>query len=254
MRRKIVAGNWKMNHDVIEAADLLNDLADELDGNIPAGVGVVVAPSFVYTQLSVEMLEDLDSVAIGAQDVSEKRKGAFTGDVSAIMLASIGVDYCIIGHSERRMFHGETSEQLTRKVRMCQNEEIIPIFCFGESLEERRSGAYLDVVKEQISSALFGLEPEAFAKIVLAYEPVWAIGTGETASPEQAQEVHAYTRSLVREQYGDAMADQLSILYGGSCKPTNAKQIFGQEDVDGGLIGGASLIAKEFVQIVKALG
>ncbi len=243
-----------MNNDVEEAADLLNDLADHLDENIPDGVGVVIAPPVIYTQLAVEMLEDLDHVAIGTQDVSEKRKGAFTGDVSALMMASIGVDYCIVGHSERRMYHQETSEQLTRKTRMCLNENIVPIFCFGESLEDRRSGSYLEVVKAQIASALFGLEPEAFAKLVLAYEPVWAIGTGETASPEQAQEVHAYVRDLVKEQYGLEMADQLTILYGGSCKPTNASKIFAQPDVDGGLIGGASLVAKEFVQIVKALG
>jgi triosephosphate isomerase len=253
MRRKIVVANWKMNNDVEEAADLFNDIIEFVGDIIPEDVGVVIAPPFVYTQLAVEMLEGLDQIALGAQDVSEKRKGAFTGEVSALMLASIGVDYAMIGHSERRMYHHETSENLTRKFRQCQNSNITPIFCFGESLEDRRSGSFLAIVKEQISSALFDLEPEAFQRAVLAYEPVWAIGTGETASPEQAQEVHAFVRELVATKYGQAMANQMTIIYGGSCNPSNAKNIFSQPDVDGGLIGGASLAAKEFAKIIKAL-
>lgn len=241
-----------MNNDVEEAADLLNDLYDVLEGQIPEEVGVVIAPPVIYTQMAVEFLEDVDQLAIGAQDCSEKRKGAFTGEVSALMLASIGVDYCIVGHSERRMYHKEEGEQLTRKIHQCHNSNVTPIFCFGEDLEERRSGKFLEAVKQQLEASLGSLETVAMNQMVLAYEPVWAIGTGETASPEQAQEVHAFVRQWLAEKFGKEIADKTSILYGGSCKPSNAKSIFAKPDVDGGLIGGASLVAKEFVQIVKA--
>jgi triosephosphate isomerase len=248
MRKKIVAGNWKMNMKLQEGIDLakaINEMNEVLDGN----VGVIVAPPF--THLS-EISRCLTKVGLAAQNCASEAHGAFTGEVSAAMVRSARADYVIIGHSERRTIFGEDDALLNKKVKMALGNGLIPIFCCGELLEERESGQLYEVVKTQLRVALFDLDVEDMGKIIIAYEPVWAIGTGVVATPEQAQEMHAYIRQLVRDQYGDTVAEDLTILYGGSCKPSNASDLFANPDVDGGLIGGASLNAKDFIAIVQS--
>lgn len=253
MRRKIVAGNWKMNKSFQEAEDLLNEIGERLENSSPRGVEIVVCPPALYIEMSMDLSrESSDSFSVGAQDVSRYDKGAYTGEISASMLQSMQVEYCIVGHSERRKYHGETNQEVAQKVEQLLTNDIVPIVCCGEVLEERESNIHFKVIEQQISEALFALQPLDFAKIIIAYEPVWAIGTGKTASPEQAQEIHAYIRQLVQDKYGKEIAKKLPILYGGSCNAKNAEELFAQEDVDGGLIGGASLIADDFAAIVNA--
>jgi triosephosphate isomerase len=251
MRRKIVAGNWKMNKMFSEAEDLLNELYDALESKTPSNVEVVVCPPALYLEMSVDFSET-GVIAVGAQDVSKQENGAYTGDISAQMLASMQVEYCIVGHSERRKYHGETDADIAQKTNMLLKNNITPIVCCGEVLDERESNKHFDVVKNQLSNALFHLDPLDFSKIIVAYEPVWAIGTGKTATPEQAQEMHAFIRKTVEEKYGKEIAKKLPILYGGSCNAKNAHDLFTQPDVDGGLIGGASLVAQDFVIIANA--
>ena len=191
------------------------------------------------------------NVAVGAQDCATEAKGAYTGEVSAQMIAALGCEYVILGHSERRQYYGETSETLNKKMERAYENNLKPIYCVGENLEEREAGRHLEVVKAQIEEVVFNLSAEQFAKLVIAYEPVWAIGTGKTATAEQAEEIHAYIREVLRSKFGTA-ADECSILYGGSCKPSNAGEIFSKENVDGGLIGGAALKAEDFLAIGKA--
>ncbi len=252
MRKHIVAGNWKMNKTFEEADDLINDIMDKLEGlTLDRNTELVICPPFPYLEMASEYGDD-SYFAVGAQDVSEQDSGAYTGEVSAAMLESLQLTYCIVGHSERRAYHHETDEIVARKVDQLLKYNLRPIVCCGEVLQEREEGRQFDVVKKQITDGLFHLSAEQFANIVIAYEPVWAIGTGKTATPEQAQEIHAFIRGLIAEKYGKEVADETSILYGGSCKPSNAKELFANPDVDGGLIGGASLKADDFIAIATA--
>ena len=249
MRKNIVAGNWKMNNDLSETQDLISHLKLQMVKEPSAEV--YVAPSFISLYNSFQSLKD-SPIKVAAQNMHFAENGAYTGEVSAKMLKSIGVNTVILGHSERRAYFNETDEVLAKKVTAAVENEMKVIFCFGEELKERKAEQHFEVVREQLEKGIFHLKKEDWENVILAYEPVWAIGTGETASPEQAQEVHAHVRKLVREKYGEETAANVSILYGGSVKPDNAKEIFHKEDVDGGLIGGASLNAIDFLAIVNA--
>jgi triosephosphate isomerase len=250
MRKKIVAGNWKMHKNAEETEDLLNDLIDKLPNDIEAQV--IVAPTFINLASAVDHLE-FTNIAVAAQNMHQAEAGAFTGEISADMLKSIGVNTVIIGHSERRAYFNETDALLANKVSTALKHDMVVIFCFGEELKDRQDNQHFNVVENQLRDGLFHIENNDWEKIVLAYEPVWAIGTGETASPEQAQEMHEFIRETVRKRYGNAIADDVTILYGGSVKPDNAKEIFSKPDVDGGLIGGAALKAEDFAKIVEAI-
>ena len=248
MRKNIVAGNWKMNTTVSEGVKLATEVNEALNG-VDAKCEVIICVPFTHlTSCKAVCGEKLH---LGAENCADHTKGAYTGEVSASMVASTGADYVILGHSERRAYYGETVEMLADKTKLALENNLKVIFCIGEVLEEREAGKQNEVVKAQLES-VFSLSAEDFGKIVLAYEPVWAIGTGKTATDEQAEEIHAYIRSLIAEKYGDQVADDTTILYGGSCKPSNAKGLFAKPNVDGGLIGGASLDAESFMGIVTA--
>ena len=252
MRKHIVAGNWKMNLTFTEADELLDELMTELEQTeLPRDTQVIVCPPFPYLEMTSDYAND-SYFMVGAQNVSDQEKGAYTGEVSAEMLESCEIDYCIVGHSERRAYYGETDATVAAKVDRLLAHGLKPIVCVGEVLEEREAGRQFEVVKTQVEKGLFHLSAEQMKEVVIAYEPVWAIGTGKTATPEQAQEIHAHIRSLLTEKYGKELADDISILYGGSCKPSNAKELFANPDVDGGLIGGASLKAADFKGIIDA--
>ena len=252
MRKNIVAGNWKMNKTFSEADELISGIMDKLEENtLGKNTMMILCPPFPYLEMCTDYAND-SYFAVGAQNVNDNEKGAYTGEISAEMLESLELDYCIVGHSERRAYYGETNATVARKVDLLLSHGISPIVCCGEVLEEREANRQFDVVKQQIEEGLFHLTAEQFGKVVIAYEPVWAIGTGKTASPEQAQEIHAYIRKLIAKKYGETVANETSILYGGSCKPSNAKELFANPDVDGGLIGGASLKADDFVAIAMA--
>ncbi|MBA6153807.1 triose-phosphate isomerase [Gelidibacter maritimus] len=248
MRKNIVAGNWKMNNDLSETETLIREIKQQ---NKIADVEVMIAPSFTNLWQAFNSLKD-SSVEVIAQNMHFAESGAYTGEVSAAMIKSLGVKTVILGHSERRAYFNETDEVLAKKVDAAIKNEMRIIFCFGEELNDRKSGNHEQVVENQIKNALFHLEASRFENIVLAYEPVWAIGTGETASPEQAQDMHAFIRKTLADKYNQDLADSVSILYGGSCKPSNAKEIFSKPDVDGGLIGGAALNADDFFAIVNS--
>ena len=250
MRTKIVAGNWKMNKNSEETEDLLNELIEKLP--LDKEVQIVVAPTFVNLASAVDHLE-FTNISVAAQNMHQAENGAFTGEISADMLKSVGVNTVILGHSERRAIFHETDALIANKVDTALKHDLTVIFCFGEELKDRQNNQHFNVVENQLRDGLFHLEKDAWEDIILAYEPVWAIGTGETASPEQAQEMHAFIRETVRHTYGSEIAEDVSILYGGSVKPDNAKEIFGKPDVDGGLIGGAALKADDFVAIVNAI-
>ena len=249
MRKNIVAGNWKMNTTVPEGVKLAKEVNAALEG-ITAKCDVVIGVPF--THLTAVKAVIGEKLGLSAENCADKVKGAYTGEVSAAMVASTGATYVILGHSERRQYYGETAETLKDKVALALENGLTPIFCIGEVLEERENGTYFDVIKAQVADSLFQLSAEDFGKIVLAYEPVWAIGTGKTATADQAQEIHAFIRGLIAEKYGEQVADDTTILYGGSCKPSYAKELFEKPDVDGGLIGGASLDAESFMGIVTA--
>ncbi len=252
MRKKIVAGNWKMNNDKNETKILIADLKESLKGVALENTRVIIAPAFVFLQRTAKKIKN-SKLEVAAQNMHQEESGAYTGEVSAKMLKSVGVNTVILGHSERREYFGETDALLTKKVNRALQHKLEVIFCFGEKLEDRKSGNHFEVVKAQLKNALFHLNSEDWQHIILAYEPVWAIGTGETASPEQAQEIHAFVRELVAERYISDVSEEVSILYGGSVKPANAKEIFSKEDVDGGLIGGAALHADDFLAIINAI-
>tara|TARA_R110000796_G_scaffold60307_2_gene139359 strand:- start:36865 stop:37617 length:753 start_codon:yes stop_codon:yes gene_type:complete len=249
MRSKIVAGNWKMNKDLAETEVLLAELSAKLPDT---KAEVMVAPTFVNLSAAVDKLKS-SSIEVIAQNMHFAENGAYTGEISANMLLGIGVDTVIIGHSERRAYFGETDEILAKKVVAALAKNVRVMFCFGEELEDRKSGNHFKIVESQLKNALFSLDASAWSKIILAYEPVWAIGTGETASPEQAQEMHAFIRKTITNAYDTGIANNVSILYGGSVKPNNAVEIFSKPDVDGGLIGGASLVADDFIAIIKGI-
>lgn len=250
MRKNIVAGNWKMNTTLPEGLQLAKEVNDALKG-IDAKCDVIICVPFTHLA-PINGVIDQNILGLGAENCADHTSGAYTGEVSAPMVASTGATYVILGHSERRQYYGETSETLKEKVNLALANGLTPIFCIGEVLEEREAGKHFDVVKAQIEEALFDLSAEDFSKLILAYEPVWAIGTGKTATDDQAQEIQAYIRSVIEGKYGKEVAENTSILYGGSCKPSNAKALFAKPDVDGGLIGGASLKADSFMGIVEA--
>jgi triosephosphate isomerase len=248
MRKNIVAGNWKMNNDLPQTETLISELKKQTK---TSDAEVMIAPVFTNLWHAFEALRK-DDIEVIAQNMHFADNGAYTGEISASMLKSVGVETVILGHSERRAYFNETDDSLAKKVDTALAHDMRVIFCFGEELDDRKSGNEEAVVESQIKNALFHLEAMAFKNIVLAYEPVWAIGTGETASPEQAQEMHAFIRKTLSDTYGNDVADTVSILYGGSVKPANAREIFSKPDVDGGLIGGAALKADDFYAIVNA--
>jgi len=248
MRKKIVAGNWKMNCDVTQTYDLLDELKEQ---KLSSKVEVIVAPPFTNLQSANQALLDTD-IEVAAQNMHQASHGAFTGEVSAAMLKSVGVSTVILGHSERRAMFWETNEMLAAKVNTALENDMTVIFCFGEELDDRATGEHFNVVKTQLAEGLFHIEDQHWKQVILAYEPVWAIGTGETASPEQAQEMHEFIRGTILDRYNKSIANNVSILYGGSVKPGNAQEIFGKPDVDGGLIGGAALKAQDFAAIINA--
>ena len=250
MRKKIVAGNWKMNTTLAEGVELAKGITEQIN-DISKGVSLIVAPPFTHLAIIAQMLKGTP-VAVSAQNCADQPKGAFTGEVSAAMLKSVGCTYTILGHSERREYYGETSEKLVKKMALAFENGLKVIFCVGEKLEERNEGNHFDVVAAQLSEVLFGLEPQQMKNVIVAYEPVWAIGTGVTATDEQAQEMHSYIRKTLAAHFGEEIAEETAILYGGSCKPSNAKKLFSCPDIDGGLIGGASLKAEDFIAIAKA--
>ncbi|WP_264520730.1 triose-phosphate isomerase [Flavobacterium sp. N1994] len=250
MRQKIVAGNWKMNKNAEETEDLLNELIAKLPHDSEAQI--IVAPTFVNLASAVDHLE-FTNIDVAAQNMSQFERGAYTGEISASMLKSIGVNIVLIGHSERRAYFHETDFILADKVTTALQNNMTVIFCFGEELKDRQNNQHFNVVENQLRDGLFHLKDKDWEQIILAYEPVWAIGTGETASPEQAQEMHRFIRETVRQRYQSNIAEEVSILYGGSVKPDNAKEIFSKPDVDGGLIGGAALKADDFAAIVSSI-
>jgi triosephosphate isomerase (TIM) len=249
MRKNIVAGNWKMNKDIQEGLALAKELNDILASK-KVNCDVIIGTPFIHLA-SVAALVDSSKLGVAAQNCADHVSGAYTGEVSAAMVKSTGAQFVILGHSERRAYYGETNEMLKTKVELALANGLTPIFCIGEVLEEREAGKQFEVVESQIKESLFGLSVEDFGKIILAYEPVWAIGTGKTASSEQAQEIHAYIRGVLKAQYGEEVANNTSILYGGSCNDKNAKELFSNPDVDGGLIGGASLKADTFLGVIE---
>jgi triosephosphate isomerase len=252
MRKKIVAGNWKMNMDFSDGIGYARTIDHHFREKPSGKTGVILCAPFIHLAGIAEILKG-GNVELGAQNCASEPSGAFTGEVSAIMIKSTGAQYVIIGHSERRTYYHEDDKLLNKKTLLALNSGLKIIFCCGEVKDERESGKHFNVVKFQLENGLFSLSPAEMKNIAIAYEPVWAIGTGLTATPDQAQEMHNYIRSLVQEKYGKVMAEDMTILYGGSCKPSNAAEIFSKPDVDGGLIGGASLKKEDFVAIVEAI-
>ncbi len=250
MRKKIVAGNWKMNMNLQEGVALAKELNEALTADKP-NCDVIICTPFIHLA-SVAQILDKDVIGLGAENCADKEKGAYTGEVSAEMVKSTGAQYVILGHSERRGYYGETPEILKEKTLLALKNGLKVIFCIGESLEEREANKQNEVVKAELEGSVFNLTAEEFKNIVIAYEPIWAIGTGKTATSEQAEEIHAYIRSIIAEKYGEDVANETSILYGGSCKASNAPELFAKEDIDGGLIGGASLKAADFKGIIDA--
>jgi len=252
MRKQIAAANWKMNLTYQQGATLLQTLVSAEISLKENHVAVFAVP-FPYLEMAIDTVQHKKNYFISAQNCSNKKSGAYTGEVSAEMLKSIEVNYCLVGHSERREYFGESNQVLAEKVNLCLTNGITPVFCCGEALQTREENRQNPYVEQQLRESLFHLSGDELLKTVIAYEPIWAIGTGKTASTEQAQEMHAFIRSVLKDQYGETVAEQISILYGGSVKANNAREIFSSKDVDGGLVGGASLIAAEFIEIIKSL-
>lgn len=255
MRTKIVAGNWKMNKTVDEGIQLVKEIQQLLKTN-PVnkdGIKIIVSPPFVLLKTIYDLIKDTPFIGLAAQNCYSEANGAYTGEISAQMIKSAGATFVIIGHSERRNYFSESNAMLAKKTDLALKNNLLPIYCCGERLEERYANNHFEIVKKQIIEGLFHLTPDDFSKAVIAYEPVWAIGTGLTATPDQAQEMHLFIRNIIKEKYGKEIADNTTILYGGSCNAKNAKELFTNPDVDGGLIGGASLVANDFVQIIYSL-
>lgn len=249
MRKKIVAGNWKMNMDYQDGVSLFSEIVNMVRDEKKGSQIAVICSPFIHLSSLSQLAGGV--VKIGAQNCHQNESGAFTGEISAKMLSSVGCEYVIIGHSERRQYFAESDELLAQKTDLVLKNNLTPIFCVGETLDERNNGSYYHVLKTQLENGLFNLSADDFAKVVLAYEPVWAIGTGLTATPEQAQDIHAFIRAEIEAKYGANIADNTTILYGGSCNAKNAPELFAQHDIDGGLIGGASLKSRDFVDIIK---
>ena len=250
MRKKIVAGNWKMNTVKPEGVELAKEVA-ALSAGVPKGVGLIVAPPFTHLCCVNKALSG-SRVELSAQNCADHVKGAYTGEVSADMLTAVGCKWVILGHSERRQYYGETDEKLVVKTKLALEAGLGVILCVGENLEEREAGKHFDVCASQIKNVLYNFSAEDMKNVIVAYEPVWAIGTGKTATAEQAEEIHAFIRKTLAEKFGSEVAEDVTILYGGSCKPSNAKELFAQPDIDGGLIGGAALKAADFIEIAKS--
>jgi len=251
MRRNIVAGNWKMNKTFEEADDLLFSIAEPLQKLNLDTTQVILCPPVLYAEMFTDIALE-NNFSVGAQNCSNHSEGAYTGEISAAMLKSMDIEYCLVGHSERRKYFNENSKMLAEKVEQLLENEINPIFCCGEVLEDREGNIHFDIVGKQLYEGLFHLSADELDNVIIAYEPVWAIGTGKTASPEQAQEMHAFIRNLVAKKYTQEVANDMTILYGGSCNAKNAKELFALKDVDGGLIGGASLKAEDFLTIIQS--
>lgn len=252
MRKKIVAANWKMNLNLSQARTLLLALKEGAV-TLEPHQQVIIAPPFPYIGVAVEIVGGVSNYFIAAQNCSDKEKGAYTGEVSTSMLSSMNVTHVITGHSERREYYHESNDIIATKVNRILDEKLTPIFCCGESLQTREAGDANAFVSTQLNESLFHLDEEAIQKVVIAYEPIWAIGTGKTATSEQAQEMHSHIRATIASKYGNAVAENISILYGGSVKGANAVELFVQQDVDGALVGGASLDAEDFSKIIKAM-
>ncbi|MFP4365866.1 MAG: triose-phosphate isomerase [Bacteroidales bacterium] len=250
MRKKIVAGNWKMNTLLPEGLELAEAVIKNAEKGLPDDVSLILAPPFTHLSGIKKILPD--NIGLAAQNCASEDSGAFTGEVSAAMIASVGAGFVITGHSERRMFYRESDEELNKKLKIALANKLSPIFCCGENLHEREKKIHTEVVKKQIELGLAGIPEADFKNIIIAYEPVWAIGTGKTATADQAQEMHQYIRSLIKDLYNEEVANLTTILYGGSCKPSNARELFANSDVDGGLIGGASLNADDFLAIARS--
>ncbi len=248
MRKIIIAGNWKMNMLFTEVEDFLDELTDNLEAKEMGAVDVIVCPPSVYLEVSSDIADD-SKFFIGAQNVNDNVSGAYTGEISAAMLRSMDIPYCIIGHSERRKYYAESDEIINAKLKKLHENEMIPIFCIGETLEQREQNITEDIILSQLSGGLKDISIDD--NVVIAYEPVWAIGTGKTATPEQAQEIHLLIRNWLKENYSKEISEQISILYGGSMKPENVKELLSQPDIDGGLIGGAALDVSKFSQMIE---
>lgn len=251
MRKNIVAGNWKMNLDYEKGLSLFSEIVNMVKDEVVGNQEVIVCSPAIHLYSIGKLASPVANVSVGAQNIHQAESGAYTGEISATQVKSTGADYVILGHSERRAYFGETDALLAEKTDAALKHGLSPIFCIGETKEEREGGNFFEVIKTQLEGGVFHLSATEFEKVVLAYEPVWAIGTGLTASPEQAQEVHAFIRETVAAKYGAEIADSTTILYGGSANPGNAKDLFSQKDIDGGLIGGASLKSRDFLDIVK---
>ena len=251
MRKKIVAGNWKMNKDYNEGLSLFSELINMINDEVTGNQEAVVCSPFIHLHSLAQLAKGYNKIAIGAQNAHQAEVGAYTGEISAKMIKSVGAAYVILGHSERRQYFGETNELLAKKTDTALLNDLKPIFCIGETLQEREANEHFEIIKSQLSEGVFHLDETQFSKLVIAYEPVWAIGTGVTASSEQAQEIHAFIRIEIAAKYGQEVAANTTILYGGSCTPKNAPELFAQPDIDGGLIGGASLKSRDFTDIVK---
>ena len=251
MRKKIVAGNWKMNLDYNEGLGLFSEIINMVKDEATGTQEAVICSPFIHLHSLVQLAKGYTKVAVGAQNAHQNESGAYTGEISAKMIKSVGAAYVILGHSERRQYFGETNELLAKKTDTALKNDLRPIFCIGETLQEREANTHFDIIKTQLAEGVFHLDAEQFAKLVLAYEPVWAIGTGVTASSDQAQEIHEFIRKEIAAKYSQEVADATTILYGGSCNPKNAAELFACPDIDGGLIGGASLKSRDFVDILK---
>ncbi len=250
MRKNIVAGNWKMNLNREEGIKLVEEVISLVSSD--NNVEVVFSPSFLYLHKVNKMCANDNLLQTASQNISHNDSGAFTGEVSAQMVNSLNVKYTILGHSERREYFNETNIELKQKVDLSLKNNLEIIFCCGESLNQRESGVHFDWIKQQLTESVFHLTEKEFEKVVIAYEPIWAIGTGVTASSDQAEEIHQFVRNVIAEKYNENIAENTSILYGGSCNPTNAKELFSKKNIDGGLIGGASLNAENFTRIIKS--
>ncbi|HET6243673.1 MAG: triose-phosphate isomerase [Bacteroidetes bacterium] len=254
MRKKIVAGNWKMNTTLDEGILLLKEVLEKNKNSkaINSADLVIIAPPFTHLARFSELVKNAQDIFLAAQNCSSKKSGAYTGEIAASMVKSAGAEYVILGHSERREYFNEKDSELAQKINQALENDLKPIFCCGESLKERESGMFFQTVSQQIESALFHLSAEQFMQLIIAYEPVWAIGTGLSASAQQAQDMHTHIRKIIALKFGSIAAENLTILYGGSCNPTNAKELFANADVDGGLIGGASLKPEDFYTIINS--
>lgn len=252
MRKNIVAGNWKMNMDYTGGVSLFSEIINMVNDELMGDQEVIVCPPFIHLSSLGQLAKSSPKISIGAQNCHQAESGAFTGEVSAAMVRSVAADYVILGHSERRQYFSEDNALLAQKVNAALKNQLKPIFCIGETLEQRNNNTHFDVIKQQLEEGVFHLAAEDFKNLVIAYEPVWAIGTGLTATPEQAQQVHEFIRGEISAKYGRELADSTTILYGGSCNPKNAAELFAKPDIDGGLIGGASLKSRDFMDIVKA--